>query len=50
MTSEHSGTHLDAPAHFAKDHWSVDQIPAERFIAPGKAYIVIQHITDFITD
>jgi kynurenine formamidase len=33
-TSEHLGTHIDAPAHFAKGLWTVDQIPAERFIAP----------------
>jgi len=28
---EHFGTHLDAPAHFVKGGWTVDQIPAERF-------------------
>jgi len=31
---EHFGTHLDAPAHFARGQWTVDQIPPERFIAP----------------
>src|SRR5258708_11161533 len=31
---EHYGTHLDAPAHFARGMWTVDQIPAERLIAP----------------
>jgi len=31
---EHFGTHLDAPAHFAKGLWTVDQIPPERFVAP----------------
>jgi kynurenine formamidase len=31
---EHYGTHIDAPAHFAKGLWTVDQIPAERLIAP----------------
>jgi kynurenine formamidase len=31
---EHFGTHLDAPAHFARGHWTVDQIPPERLIAP----------------
>ncbi len=31
---EHFGTHLDAPAHFAKGLWTVDQIPAERLVAP----------------
>jgi len=29
---EHFGTHLDAPAHFAKGQWTVDQIPPERFM------------------
>jgi kynurenine formamidase len=31
---EHFGTHIDAPAHFAKGLWTVDQIPAERLVAP----------------
>src|SRR5262252_4876019 len=31
---EHFGTHIDAPAHFARDLWTVDQIPPERLIAP----------------
>lgn len=31
---EHFGTHLDAPAHFAKGKWTVDQIPPEHLIAP----------------
>ena len=26
----HTGTHLDAPIHCAKDNWSVDQIPLDR--------------------
>jgi kynurenine formamidase len=37
-TSEHGGTHLDAPVHFAKDHWAVDQIPLERLV--GDAVVV----------
>jgi kynurenine formamidase len=28
------GTRIDAPAHFARGLWTVDQIPAERLIAP----------------
>nr|XP_027206503.1 uncharacterized protein LOC113799984 [Penaeus vannamei] len=28
--SEHSGTHLDAPVHFAKDRWGVSDIPLDR--------------------
>lgn len=34
-TAEHCGTHLDAPVHFARNHWSVDQIPPEHFFGPG---------------
>lgn len=33
-TQEHYGTHLDAPAHFASDGWTVEQIPAERLVRP----------------
>ena len=33
--AEHGGTHLDAPAHFAKGHNSVDQIPLDQLIGPG---------------
>jgi kynurenine formamidase len=33
-TQEHYGTHLDAPAHFAKGTWTVEQIPAERLVRP----------------
>lgn len=35
FTSEHTGTHIDAPIHFAKDQLSVDQIPVDRLIAPA---------------
>lgn len=31
---EHFATHIDAPAHFAKGSWTVDQIPPDRLIAP----------------
>jgi len=31
---EHSGTHLDAPAHFVRGAATVDQIPAERLVCP----------------
>jgi kynurenine formamidase len=37
-TSEHGGTHLDAPVHFAQGHWSVDQIPLDRLT--GDAVVV----------
>lgn len=33
--SEHGGTHMDAPVHFAQGKPTVDQIPLERLIAPG---------------
>ena len=38
FTSEHGGTHLDAPVHFAQGAQTVDQIPLERFF--GEAYVV----------
>jgi kynurenine formamidase len=31
---EHSGTHLDAPAHFVANGARVEQLPAERLVAP----------------
>ena len=37
-TSEHGGTHLDAPVHFAQGHWAVDQIPLDRLV--GDAVVV----------
>jgi kynurenine formamidase len=59
-TPEHYGTHLDAPAHFARGMWTVEQIPAERLVRPmvvlnvrGKAagnpdYLVsVQDIAEF---
>ncbi len=33
--SEHGGTHLDAPIHFAEGRQAVEQIPVERLVAPG---------------
>ncbi|KAJ7373581.1 hypothetical protein OS493_011186 [Desmophyllum pertusum] len=33
--SEHGGTHLDAPSHFAKGKWTLDQIPLDRLIGPA---------------
>lgn len=33
--SEHGGTHIDSPVHFAKSGWTVDQIPIEQLIAPA---------------
>ena len=34
LSPAHYGTHLDAPAHFGHGLWAVDQIPAERLVAP----------------
>lgn len=33
--AEHGGTHLDAPVHFAKGQYSVDEIPLEQLMGPG---------------
>ncbi len=33
--AEHGGTHIDAPSHFAKGKWRVDEIPLHRLIATG---------------
>ena len=35
--SEHGGTHLDAPQHFARDGWTTDRIPIEALVAPVRA-------------
>ncbi len=33
--SEHGGTHLDAPIHFAAGKWSADEIPLEKLSGPA---------------
>jgi len=33
--AEHGGTHIDSPVHFAKGHYSVDQIPLEQLMGAG---------------
>jgi kynurenine formamidase len=33
--SEHAGTHLDAPFHFAEGKWTTEQIPLARTIGPA---------------
>ena len=33
--AEHSGTHMDAPAHFAKNKWHTADVPLERLAGPG---------------
>jgi len=42
FTSEHGGTHLDSPLHFAEGKQSVDQIPLERFFGPAVIVDVTQ--------
>ena len=34
-TSEHGGTHIDSPVHFAQGRQTVDQIPLERLVGPA---------------
>lgn len=33
--SEHGGTHLDAPIHFAEGHQTADELPLDRLIGPA---------------
>lgn len=33
--SEHVGTHMDAPFHFAEGGWTTEQVPLSRLIGPG---------------
>jgi kynurenine formamidase len=40
---EHSGTHLDAPAHFVATGACVDEIPAERLVVPCAVLDVRAH-------
>lgn len=42
VVEEHFGTHLDAPAHFWKDGWTVDAIPADRLMRSA----VVVDVTD----
>ena len=43
-TGEHTGTHVDAPAHWVsgRDGWTVDQIPPARLIGPAVVVDVTQ--------
>ena len=36
--SEHVGTHLDAPFHFAEGRWTTEQIPLGKTIGPAVRY------------
>jgi kynurenine formamidase len=38
FSSEHGGTHIDAPVHFAQGRQSVDQIPLDTFV--GEAVVI----------
>jgi kynurenine formamidase len=42
FTSEHGGTHIDAPIHFAQGHQTVDQLPLDRLLGPA----VVIDVTD----
>ncbi|XP_077991044.1 isatin hydrolase-like [Glandiceps talaboti] len=33
--AEHTGTHIDAPSHFAEGKWRIDDVPLESLIGPG---------------
>jgi kynurenine formamidase len=41
FSSEHGGTHIDAPVHFAQGHQTVDQIPLDRLVAPAVVVDVV---------
>jgi len=36
-SSEHVGTHIDAPFHMVEDGWKVGDIPLHRFFVPGQS-------------
>ena len=42
FTSEHGGTHVDAPIHFAQGRQTVDRIPLDRLMGPA----VVVDVTD----
>jgi kynurenine formamidase len=44
--SEHGGTHIDAPIHFAEGKQSVDEIPLQRLIAPAVVVDVRPAVAD----
>lgn len=48
-TGEHTGTHVDAPAHWVtgRDGWTVDQVPPQRLIGPA---VVVDVTTAVSTD
>jgi kynurenine formamidase len=40
-TSEHGGTHLDAPIHFAEGRHTTDEVPLERLVGPAVVVDVV---------
>jgi len=40
-TSEHGGTHLDAPIHFAEGKHTADQVPLDRLVGPAVVVDVV---------
>ena len=47
-TGEHTGTHVDAPAHWVtgKDGWTVDQVPPTRLIGPAVVVDVTAEVAE----
>lgn len=45
-SSEHGGTHLDAPVHFAEGGHASDEIPVEQLIGPGVVIDVTRQAAD----
>lgn len=43
---EHSGTHFDAPAHFAEHGAAVAQVPAERLVVPLRVVDIADRVGD----
>jgi len=43
-TSEHGGTHIDAPIHFGKGQSAVDEIPITRLVGPAVVVDVTQRV------
>ncbi len=43
-TSEHGGTHIDAPIHFGKGQSAVDEIPIQRLVGPAVVVDVAQRV------
>ena len=46
-TSEHGGTHLDAPIHFAEGRQTADEIPLDRLVGPA---VVVDVVTQADAD